>query len=156
MRHEFQAEGFSLVLRPVCLGDSAFITWLRNLNYVKGYVGDSASDAPSQEAWLGRYFERVGDYYFVIESAGGIPLGTEALYNNAGSKAEWGRFIVRPETLAAVPAAQMIDGKPVDLVEFIIAVEDWRKVRDRLLPLARQAGERALEWEKTQSGTLQP
>ena len=49
-----------------------------------------------------------------------------------------------------MPDAQVIDGKPVDLVEFIITVEDWRKVRDRLLPLARQAGEHALEWEKTQ------
>jgi hypothetical protein len=54
------------------------------------------------------------------------------------------------------PAAQIIEGKPVDLLEFLITAEDWAKVRDGLLPIARLAGAQALAWEKTQSPRRQP
>ena len=58
-------------LRPVRIEDAAFIVWLRNLDFVKGNVGDSATDVATQEAWLRAYFEREGDYYFIVESSGG-------------------------------------------------------------------------------------
>ena len=38
--------------------DSAFIVWLRNLDHVKGRVGDTAASAASREAWLEKYFSR--------------------------------------------------------------------------------------------------
>ena len=181
--------------------DAAFIVWLRNLDYVKGNVGDSATDAAGQEAWLRNYFERVGDYYFIVETLGGIPLGTHGIYDMKGSSAEQGRQIVRPEVMAGVPSArlatelafgsmglkelrstavstnravlslhrksgfkeigikrsaQIIGGKPVDLVQYVLTAEDWFRVRDGLLPLAQLAGAHVLEWEKTQSGGFQP
>jgi len=195
MQHELHAKGFGITLRPVRMSDSAFIVWLRNQDFVKGRVGNSASDVPSQEAWLGEYFERPDDYYFIIESPGGIPLGTEAIYNNPGPIAEWGRFIVQPETAAAVPgailafdlafhqmgmrellatcvstnhtvcslirkfgfrqtgiaeAAQMIAGKPVDLMQYVLSAEDWTKARDRLVPVAQFAESHIREWENVQ------
>ena len=201
MQHSLQAEDFGIRVRPVRMEDASFIVWLRNLDYAKGRIGDSAADIASQEAWLRAYFQREGDYYFVAETAGGIPFGTHSVYNVKGDIAEKGRHVMRPEVLAGVPAgmlvtdlafgklglralrsscvstnrpvrslhlktgfkwlrkiraAQMIDGKPVDLVEFIITVEDWRRIHDSLLPLARQAGAHALEWEKTQRGKPQP
>jgi len=55
-----------------------------------------------------------------------------------------------------LPAAQMIAGKPVDMVEFLITAEDWFKVREGQLPLARVAGAQVLDWEKTQLGKRQP
>lgn len=201
MRHDIQVEDFGLRLRPVRMDDAAFIVWLRNLDYVKGKVGDSAADVAGQEAWLRSYFEREGDYYFVAETAGGIPLGTHGIYDVRGTSAEKGRQVMRPEVMAGVPtamlatdlafgrlglselrsttvstniavdslhrksgfkqvgiirAAQIIDGRPVDLVQFLLTAEDWSKVRDRLLPLARLAGGEVLEWEKTQLGKSQP
>jgi RimJ/RimL family protein N-acetyltransferase len=201
MRHEIQLEGFNLRLRPVRIEDAAFIVWLRNLDYVKGNVGDSATDVTTQETWLRAYFEREGDYYFIVESSGGIPLGTHAIYNVNGTSAEKGRHIIRAEVMAGVPAgilttelafgsmglrelrarivatnmsvqslhrksgfkevgrvaaAQIINGKPVDMVQFVITAEAWRKRRDRDLPLAHFAGKQVLEWEKTQLGKRQP
>ena len=44
MEHSYQAEGYGMRLRPVRLDDAAFIVWLRNLDYVKGNVGDSAAN----------------------------------------------------------------------------------------------------------------
>ena len=201
MRHDIHLEGFDLRLRPVRMEDAAFIVWLRNLDYVKGRVGDSAADVAGQEAWLRTYFEREGDYYFIVETPGGISLGIHGIYDVRGTSAEQGRNIVRPEVFAGVPAAilatdlafgklklselratsvstniavhsllrksgfkqtgivraaQVIGGKPVDLVHFFLTAETWPKVRDSLLPLARLAGTQALEWEKTQHPNASP
>lgn len=201
MRHNIQAEGFNIRVRPVRLEDAAFIVWLRNLDYVKGNVGDSAMDVAGQEAWLQQYFERDNDYYFMVESLKGIPLGTHGIYNVNGTSAERGRHIMRREAMAGVPTAvlsadwafgsmrlrelrswvvatnaealsihrksgfkevgriaeaQMIDGKPVDKVEFLFTAEEWKKRRDHVLPLAHIAGKQVLEWEQTQLDKSQP
>src|SRR5208283_4636019 len=201
MRHEIQLEDFDVRLRPVRMDDAAFIVWLRNLDHVKGKVGDSAVDVAGQQAWFKTYFEREGDYYFVAETPGGIPLGTIGVYDVAGTGGEIGRYVVRPEVMAGVPVAvlardlafgklglkelrstsvstnlavhsmdkkfgskqvgilreaQIIDGKPVDLVQLLLLAEDWFKARTRLLPIARLAGTQVLEWEKSQLGKRQP
>jgi RimJ/RimL family protein N-acetyltransferase len=108
MRHSIRAEGFGVRLRPVQMADAAFIVWLRNLEHAKGRVGDSAADATSQQNWLKAYFEREGDYYFIIETTGGIPVGTYGLYNAGGGSAESGRWIIRPDVSAAIPSAVLI------------------------------------------------
>jgi len=105
MRHSLHAENFGMRLRPVQMNDAAFIVWLRNQDYVKGRVGDSATDVAAQEVWLKKYFEREGDYYFIAETPGGIPVGTHGLYDKSGISAEWGRFVMRPEVPAALPAS---------------------------------------------------
>ena len=105
MCHDIHLEGFNLRLRPVRIEDAAFIVWLRNLDYVKGNVGDSAMDVAGQEAWLREYSEREGDYYFIVESVGRmIPLGTHGIYNVNGTSAENGRHIMRAEVMAGLPS----------------------------------------------------
>jgi RimJ/RimL family protein N-acetyltransferase len=108
MQHLLHAEGFGVRLRPVEMTDAAFIVWLRNQDYVKGRVGDSASDIACQQKWLAVYAEREGDNYFILETLGGIPLGTNGLYDMSGKNAEWGRYIVRPEVNVAVSSAILI------------------------------------------------
>jgi RimJ/RimL family protein N-acetyltransferase len=105
MRHSFVAEGFGVRLRPVQLEDAEFIVWLRHLERVQGKLGDSASDVESQKAWLRTYFEREGDYYFLVETLSGIPLGTHGVYGVHGTSAEAGRLIIRTEAPAAVPTS---------------------------------------------------
>jgi RimJ/RimL family protein N-acetyltransferase len=201
MRHTLEAEGFNVRLRPARMEDAAFIVWLRNLEHVRGRVGDTALNVADQEAWLQKYFERGGDYYFVAETPGGIPVGTHGLYDLVNASAEKGRQAVRPEVMVGVTLAilatdigfeqlglreirsntvstnqnvislhrksgfkqvgvsrdhQIIDGKPVDLIQFLLTPDDWAKARERQLPLARLAGEQLLEWEETQIGRRQP
>jgi len=50
MQHTMHLEGFGVRLRPVRMEDAAFIVWLRNLEHVKGKVGDSATDEGAQRA----------------------------------------------------------------------------------------------------------
>src|SRR5581483_11160945 len=105
MEHTLTTEGFGVRLRPVRLEDAAFIVWLRSLEHTKGRIGDSATDTASQESWLRAYFKRAGDYYFIIETTGGIAVGAYGIYDMANSSAESGRWIIRPEVPAAVPSA---------------------------------------------------
>ena len=92
-------------LRPVRLGDAAFIVWLRHLDRAVGKIGDSGTEVAAQERWLNNYFEREGDCYFIIETLGGNPVGTFGVYDKSEGGAECGRFIVRPGVQAAIPTA---------------------------------------------------
>jgi len=105
MRQVLQGEGFGIRLRPVRMKDAAFIVWLRNLEHAKGKLGDSATTVASQEAWLTSYFERNNDHYFIVETRAGIPVGTHSIYDIHGLNAEAGRFIIRPDVSAALPAS---------------------------------------------------
>lgn len=107
MKHTVQAEGYGIRLRPVEMEDSAFIVWLRNLEHARGRVGDSAGDTPAQEAWLKEYFQRPGDYYFILETRGKISVGAYSIYNLAGPSAESGRWVIRPDVPAAIPCAMV-------------------------------------------------
>ncbi len=107
MRHSLQGEQFGVRLRPVRLEDAGFIVWLRNLEHAKGRVGDSAENVASQEQWLKKYFEREGDYYFIVETLTAIPVGTYGIYDVRGTSGESGRYIMRPEVPAAVPCAMI-------------------------------------------------
>jgi len=105
MQHSLQAEGLGVRLRPVRPEDAAFIVWLRNLDHVKGRLGDSAANIKDQHAWLEKYFAREGDYYFIAETMGGVSVGTHGIYDMADGSAEKGRQAVRPEVMAGVPSA---------------------------------------------------
>jgi RimJ/RimL family protein N-acetyltransferase len=48
------------------------------------------------------------------------------------------------------PASQMINGKPADLVHFLLVAGDWPKVREKLAPLAKLAEKQVREWEESQ------
>ena len=193
MQHSLQIEGFGVRLRPVQMKDAQAIVWLRNQDFVIGKLGDSATDVPAQEAWLKDYFQRENDYYFLLETLGGIPLGTNSLYDIVGTTCESGRYLVRPGVPAAIPSSilafdlafgrlglrevlarcvstnhtihslnrkfgfnqtevvsssQVIGGKPVDMVHFVLRAEDWPKSRARLRPMAEYAETQIREWEK--------
>jgi RimJ/RimL family protein N-acetyltransferase len=105
MQHQLKSEGYGVRLRPVTLEDAAFIVWLRNLGHAVGRVGDSAADIASQQAWLQKYFARPDDYYWLVETVGGLPLGTYGLWDFHEGSAESGRWIMRPNVPGAIPSA---------------------------------------------------
>ncbi len=108
MQHNIQIEGFGVRLRPVQLEDAPFIVWLRHLNRAKGHIGDSATDVDAQVNWLKAYFNRAGDYYFIVEAMAGTSLGTFGIYDVSGTTGSVGRFIMREDVNAAVPPCILI------------------------------------------------
>lgn len=108
MRHSLTTQGYGVRLRPVEMADAPFIVWLRNLDFVRGRVGDSAADVSNQEKWLNSYFGREGDYFFLVETLKGIRLGTHSIYNQKGTRAEIGRIVIRPRVPAGIPASLLL------------------------------------------------
>src|SRR4051812_25589430 len=194
MRHTIQSEAFGVRLRPVQLEDAEFIVWLRNLEHAKGRVGDSAADANAQQEWLRSYFDRTGDYYFIIETLNRKPVGAYGIYDISGASAESGRWVIRPDVPAAIPSAlvafdiafgtlrleelrvktvstnqnvlslnrklgfhqiriekdsQMIGGKSVDQVHYLLKAADWPPYRAKLEALAKIAERQVLDWQKS-------
>lgn len=112
MRHSIHVEGSAFGLRPVELPDASFIVQMRTADPSRTrYVHPISPDVELQRAWLAAYFQRGGDYYWVIERrATHQPEGLIGVYdmNHVASSAEWGRWILRPASLAAVESALLI------------------------------------------------
>ena len=105
MRHDLRIVGHRYMLRPVDLGDADFITELRSNPKLNAYIHSTSSRVEDQIAWIERYFERPGDWYFtIVDRASNQREGTVGIYDydEKAREAEWGRWIVRPGSLAAV------------------------------------------------------
>ena len=112
MRHDHQLDGWAYRLRPVALADAELIIELR------GGAGDRARflhpispDPALQREWIARYLDRANDYYWVIERLDGKRCeGLVGIYDlkPAERTAEWGRWILRPDSLAAAESALLL------------------------------------------------
>jgi RimJ/RimL family protein N-acetyltransferase len=111
MRHDIRVDGFAFRLRPITLEDAGFILKLRSTPSLGRFLQDGATSLDAQRWWQEAYFEREGDYYFIVERlCDGRSAGTIAIYDVRGtpSTAEWGRWVIRPGSLAAPESAYLI------------------------------------------------
>jgi RimJ/RimL family protein N-acetyltransferase len=114
MRHELLIEGVSHRLRPVVLDDAAFIAGLRSDPGLGRWIHPTANDPLAQRTWIAAYERRDGDVYFVVEArdagrAEGL-IGIYDIEQRSGGwrSAEWGRWILRSGSRAAVESAWLI------------------------------------------------
>jgi RimJ/RimL family protein N-acetyltransferase len=111
MRHNLTIEGYAFRLRPITDADAAMVVELRSNPELNRYLHASSNRVEDQLAWLSSYYEREGDYYFVIERrSNSTPEGVIALYDidAAASCGEWGRWILKTGSLAAIESAYLI------------------------------------------------
>lgn len=111
MLHDITIEGLALRLRPVTDADAALIIEFRSDEQRSRYLHQISLDVSDQLAWLARYYEREGDYYFVVERReGSYPEGLISIYNieRASNSGEWGRWILRSGSLAATESVWLI------------------------------------------------
>jgi len=98
MRHNVTLEGWNCRLRPVELSDAGFIVNLRNQNFAKGFIHATDCSVEKQEEWICRYFERDGDYYWIIENIEqNRPVGTNAVYDIVDGECMPGRWVMLPD-----------------------------------------------------------
>lgn len=110
MKHSFMLDGCGYRLRPVKISDAQFIVDTRLEDAERNrFIHAISPDVTMQEAWLRTYFERDGDFYFVIENRiTGRPEGLIAFYNMADGSAEWGRWVIRKGSFAAVESVYLL------------------------------------------------
>lgn len=111
MRHNLILAGPAFRLRPIGDADAHLLLELRCNPYLNRFLHATSSSVEDQLAWLAGYYERPEDYYFVVERLEtGTPEGVISVYDidfDTGS-GEWGRWILRPGSLAAVESAWLV------------------------------------------------
>jgi RimJ/RimL family protein N-acetyltransferase len=112
MRHNFFLKGFAFNLRPVELTDAEFIVQMRTADPERArYLHPVSPDVQLQREWLAKYFERDADYYWVVERPDThSPEGLIGIYGVDPEErtAEWGRWILKPGSLAAIESSLLI------------------------------------------------
>lgn len=111
MRHEIRLQGHAYEIRPVEIADAEFMLQLRTNPELSQLIHPTSPRLGDQLAYLERYFQTAGDCYFiVIRSATGRREGAVALYDidRAPGQAEWGRWIMRQDSMGAPEAALLI------------------------------------------------
>jgi RimJ/RimL family protein N-acetyltransferase len=113
MRHDIALAGIGVELRPVEMSDAEAIVRLRSETAHTKYLHAVSPDVSLQREWLGRYFEREGDWYFkVVRKRDGSTEGFVGIYDwrSEGERAtaEWGRWVLREGSLAATESALLL------------------------------------------------
>lgn len=100
-------ELYGLQLRPVEERDAAPILALRLDPDLARFIGETSPDEAQQRRWIAEQRRRAGDYYCACW-VGETFVGTVGLYDVSEGHAEWGRWMLRPGTLAATTSALAI------------------------------------------------
>jgi RimJ/RimL family protein N-acetyltransferase len=111
VRHDIRLRGHAYEIRPVDAGDAEFMLQLRTDPQLSELIHPTSPRLDDQLAYLERHFQTVGDCYFiVIRSATGRREGAAALYDidRTPGQAEWGRWIMRHDSMGAPEAALLI------------------------------------------------
>jgi RimJ/RimL family protein N-acetyltransferase len=111
VQHDISLSCARYRLRPVTLEDAAFIVELRTDPRLSRYVHEISPRIEDQIAWLESYFDRAGDYYFIVEGTNSSELhGTIGLYNITSESdcPEWGRWILKRGSMASLESAWLI------------------------------------------------
>ena len=103
-------DGFCYRLRPVKRTDAQFIIDIRLEDAERNrFIHSISPNINEQKVWLERYFDRDGDFYFVIENRiTGKREGLIAFYNEKNGKAEWGRWILKKGSLSAAESVYLL------------------------------------------------
>jgi RimJ/RimL family protein N-acetyltransferase len=111
VKHSIRVDGEAFRLRPISTDDAAFIIKLRTDPELGKYLHATSSSVADQIAWTHRYYERQGDWYFIVEQvSNGESHGAVAIYNYeaANASAEWGRWILKRGSLAALESVSLV------------------------------------------------
>jgi RimJ/RimL family protein N-acetyltransferase len=111
MRHDLTLAGPAFRLRPIDYSDAPLVLELRSNPSLNHYLHSTSKRLEDQMAWLASYYKRPDDYYFVIErKESSTPEGVISLYDIDPKTAcgEWGRWILKPGSLAAIESACLI------------------------------------------------
>ncbi|MGW6778220.1 GNAT family N-acetyltransferase [Brucella pseudogrignonensis] len=103
-------EGIAYRIRPIAVADAAFVVSVRLEDQERNkYINPISSDLGAQERWIADYLKRNDDFYFVIENRlTGEAEGLIAIYDLKDGAAEWGRWVLRKGSLAAVESVDLI------------------------------------------------
>jgi hypothetical protein len=110
MRHDINITGYAFKLRPIELSDAQLIVDLRTSQPERSkFLHPISSDVDFQKVYLKKYFDTPNDYYFVVERLqNSLAEGLIGIYDVKDRSAEWGRWILDKNSLAAIESCFLI------------------------------------------------
>lgn len=110
MNHNITIDGISYRIRPVRISDAKFIIDTRLADAERNqFINKISDDLESQKEWIKKYLEQDNDYYFVVENLlSGEPEGLIGVYDIKNGRGEWGRWVVKKSSLAAVESVDLL------------------------------------------------
>jgi RimJ/RimL family protein N-acetyltransferase len=110
LNHTFSIDGYSYYLCPVTTDDAAFIVEARLEDQERNkFIHIISPDISKQIEWIKNYYSTTGDYYFTVRNKfTKNKEGLISLYDINDNKAEWGRWVIKKESLAAVESFYLI------------------------------------------------
>ena len=132
-----EVKGKYITLRPISFDDAEFVVNLRNNPRHSQYIEPGVKTVKEQLDWMRGYFEKDNDHYFIIVwNLTEDRIGTIAIYkiDFSDGKAEWGRWIVDNNPLAALESVYLIYKYGFEVLNlkklyFTTVVENLRAVR---------------------------
>ena len=88
--------GKSIYLRAATRADAGFVFEMRSNTSKSVYLNQIQGTIADQEAWLDKSYADPYQFYFVISSLAGEPLGLVRLYDQQGDSFCWGSWLIRP------------------------------------------------------------
>ena len=103
-------DGYSYCLFPVTIEDASFIVETRLEDKERNkYINETSPNVKVQEDWIESYFNIPDDYYFVIKNKfTNLREGLVGINNVKDNKAEWGRWIIKKDSVASVESFYLI------------------------------------------------
>jgi len=110
LKHSFSLDGYSYSLYPVTTEDAPFIVEVRLEDAERNkFIHTISPDVSLQVEWIEKYFEIPNDYYFVVKNKlTGRREGLISVYNINERKGEWGRWIIKKDSLASVESFYLL------------------------------------------------
>ncbi|MCO4314535.1 GNAT family N-acetyltransferase [Pectobacterium versatile] len=102
--------GKFVYLKCVQENDSDFILSLRLNNRFNKYINKTSHDVFLQKEWIKKQEKRENDYYFIIHTINGEPIGTISLYNidDIKKEGEFGRWICSGNAIHSLESALLV------------------------------------------------
>lgn len=104
--------GKTIKLRDVKVNDAAFILSLRTDEKKNRFLSKTDDDVEKQIRYINDYLKRDSEWYFIIESVEGEPLGTVRIYDikNEISSFCWGSWLLKDgaDITCALESAMMV------------------------------------------------
>lgn len=110
IKNNVSVDGLNYRLRLVRPSDSEFIIGIRTEDQDRNkYINTISKNKETQEKWIGERQEDCDDYYFIIENLFTDEReGTIAVYNIKNNTAEWGRWVLKKGSMAAIESVDLI------------------------------------------------
>lgn len=98
-------EGKHVSLRSAEIEDAQFTYDIRQDKEKTKFIHQLNGTVEDQKKWLSQQRKREGDYFFVVETKEGVPIGTSSVYNIQGDEGEGGRILLYGTPLQNAEAA---------------------------------------------------